>query len=60
MLNLEAWMQLREQEPETFVLSGVKHNLSAQSPSLSYRTVEAEKKPSSWNGWANVPTTRKN
>jgi len=32
------------QEPETFVLSGVKHNLSAQSPSLSYRTVEAENK----------------
>jgi archaellum biogenesis ATPase FlaH len=32
------------QEPETFVLSSVKNNLSAPSPSLSYRTVEAENK----------------
>lgn len=32
------------QEPETFVLSSVKNNLSAPSPSLSYRTVQAENK----------------
>jgi archaellum biogenesis ATPase FlaH len=32
------------QEPETFVLSSVKNNLSAPSPSLSYRTLQAENK----------------
>jgi len=32
------------QEPETFVLSSVKNNLSAPAPSLSYRTVQAENK----------------